>query len=126
MPDTELVAELLDRIEQAADRVLHRFKPIKKISDFTDSDAGMEKLDAICMQLIAIGESLKKLDKITNGKLLSSYPDIPWKRAMGLRDIISHHYFDVNAEAIFDVCQTRIAPLRDSIKKIRASFHPAK
>jgi len=36
----------------------------------------MEKLDAICMQLIAIGESLKDIDKITGGSLLTAYPEI--------------------------------------------------
>jgi hypothetical protein len=41
----------------------------------------MEKLDSICMLLIAIGESVKKLDKITAGELFVSYPDIDRKGA---------------------------------------------
>ncbi len=61
----------------------------------------MEKLDSICMPLIAIGESLKKLDKITEGKLFKKYPDIEWKKAIGMRNIISHQYFDIDAEAVF-------------------------
>lgn len=61
----------------------------------------MEKLDAICMQLIAIGEALKNLDKITNDSLLPNYPQIDWKKVKGMRDIISHHYFDIDAEAIY-------------------------
>jgi uncharacterized protein with HEPN domain len=36
----------------------------------------LEKLDAICMQLIAIGESVKHLDKVTAGGLLLRYPQI--------------------------------------------------
>ena len=43
--------------------------------------------------LIAIGESLKNLDKITGGSLLAKYPEVDWKGAKGARDIISHHYF---------------------------------
>ncbi len=39
------------------------------------------------MMLIAIGESLKKLDKITDGELLKKYPDIDWAGAKGMRDI---------------------------------------
>lgn len=92
--------------------------PVKTASFFTDSPAGMEKLDSICMLLIAIGESLKKLDKITGGLLLQNYPQIDWKKAKGLRDIISHQYFDVNAEAIFDVCETKIKPLAKTIRTI--------
>ena len=39
-------------------------------------------------------------DKTTNGLLLPTYPDIPWKNVKGLRDIIAHHYFDVDAAQI--------------------------
>jgi len=34
-------------------------------SFFTNSHYGVEKLDSICMLFIAIGESLKNIDKIT-------------------------------------------------------------
>lgn len=80
--------------------------------------AGMEKLDAICMQLIAIGESLKKIDTITEGRFLPKYSAIDWKKAKGLRDILSHHYFDVNAEAIYDVCQTKVPAMAESVRQM--------
>ena len=118
MYDKELVLEVLGQIRTASQTILDRFKTIKTVSDFTDSPAGREKLDSICMLLIAIGESLKKLDKITEGSLLPKYSQIDWKKAKGLRDIISHQYFDVNAEAIFDVCKTKIKILSDTITKI--------
>ena len=66
----------------------------------------------------AIGESLKNLDKITSKKVLSSYPEIDWQKVMGMRDIISQHYFDVDAEAIFDVCENHIDILGNTIKKL--------
>ena len=118
MYDKELTLEVLEQIRTASQTILDRFKPVKAVSDFTGSPAGTEKLDSICMLLIAIGETLKKLDKITHASLLSDYPQIDWKKAKGLRDIISHQYFDVNAEAIFDVCKTKIQPLSDTIAKI--------
>ena len=118
MYDKELVIEVLRQIRTASCTILERFGPVKAVSDFTDSPAGLEKLDSICMQLIAIGETLKKPDKITNASLLPEYPEIDWKKAKGLRDIISHQYFDVNAEAIFDVCETKIKPLADTVEII--------
>jgi uncharacterized protein with HEPN domain len=84
----------------------------------TDSDSGTEKLDAICMQLIAIGEALKNLDKITNDSLLPKYPEIDWKKVKGMRDIISHHYFDIDAEAIHKACKDHIKQLAKVIKRI--------
>jgi len=50
------------------------------------------------------------------------YPQVDWKKAKGLRDIISHHYFDVNAEAIFDVCQTKIPLVAETIEQILADI----
>ncbi len=70
------------------------------------------------MQLIAIGELLKKVDLITNHALLKNYSHIEWKKVKGLRDIISHHYFDVNAEAIFDICENKIPELDYTILQI--------
>ena len=118
MYDLNLALSILSQIHNSAQTILERFDSINSVNDFTDTPSGMEKLDAICMQLIAIGESLKNLDKISDGKLLKNYPQIEWKKAMGLRDIITHHYFDVNAEAIFNVCQTKIPSLRDAISLI--------
>ena len=45
-------------------------------------------LDGVCMKLIFIGESVKTIDKISEGELLSLYPVIPWKEIMKLRDVI--------------------------------------
>jgi len=73
------------------------------------------------MMLIAIGESLKNPDKITNGKLLVSLPEIDWKGAKGIRDIISHHYFDLNAEMVFSVCRDRLPSLVLAIKDMHNS-----
>ncbi len=106
MSDNALVLEILKQVRGAVERILLRFKPVESISFFLDSEEGLEKLDGICMQLIAIGESLKNLDAVAGTQLLSSYPQIDWKSAKGMRDIISHHYFDLDAEAVFNVCET--------------------
>jgi uncharacterized protein with HEPN domain len=76
MFDRELAREILRQIGEAADKVLARFHPIEQVADFTDTPAGSEKMDAICMLLIVIGESLKNLDKITAGTLLVRYPEV--------------------------------------------------
>lgn len=118
MYDREMVQDILQQLLEAANKILTRFEPITSVDDFTNTIEGMEKLDAICMQIIAIGESLKKIDKITNGELLSQYPQIDWKGAKGMRDIISHHYFDIDAEEIFWVCEHQLKPLSDAVKNM--------
>jgi len=116
MFDQKLVLEILEQIRDAIQIIQRRFVPIRSADDFTNSEAGVEKLDAICMQLIAVGESLKNLDKITENSLLPKYADIDWKKIKGMRDIISHHYFDVDADLIYDVCANHIGKLGETIK----------
>ena len=70
------------------------------------------------MKLSAIGESVKNLDKITEHKLLSGYPEIPWKDVMGIRDFIAHHYFEVDADVIFNICKKDIPVLIPDIQRI--------
>jgi len=78
----------------------------------------LEKLDAICMQLIAIGEAVKNLDKVTGGELLAEFSTIDWKRVMGTRDVLSHHYFDLDPEVVYSVCKNHIGPLRATVQEM--------
>jgi len=118
MYDKSLVVEILIQILNASKTVEQRFEVVDSIDYFIDTAEGQEKLDSICMQLIAIGESLKNIDKITDKKLLEKYPQVDWKGAKGIRDIISHHYFDLDAEEIYFVCDTKLDTLIKTIEKI--------
>lgn len=122
MYDVELVCEILRQILEAGRRIERRFSSVRQPDDFLVNDDGLDRLDAICMMLIAIGESLKNLDKITNGELLRKYPDVDWKGAKGARDIISHHYFDLNAEAVFGICRKDLPILTATIERMAADL----
>ena len=71
------------------------------------------------MLLIAIGESLKGIDKLTNKELLLRYSEVDWKGAMGIRDIIAHHYFDLDAEVVFNVVKNEFPNLLQTIRRIK-------
>lgn len=118
MFDKELTKEILSQVYRATQTILKRFGPIESSEDFIDSEEGFEKLDAICMQLINIGESLKNLDKVTKKSLLKKYPEIEWKKVIGMRDVITHHYFDLDAEVVFEVCENHIEDLAKTVNKI--------
>lgn len=70
------------------------------------------------MLLIAIGESLKSFDKVTEKKILSTYPSIPWSGIMGVRDVIAHHYFNIDAEEIFSIIDQELDPLLKAIRDL--------
>lgn len=119
MYDKSLIFEILSQVENSIQITLKRFEVVDDVDYFTNTSIGMEKLDSICMQLIAIGESLKNIDKITNKELLEKYPQIDWRGAKGMRDIISHHYFDIDAKEIYDVCDTKLGNLLETIRLIK-------
>ena len=118
----ELAIDILKRIEDAIERLQERTKNIKSVDDFLRSPSGMEKLDATCMLLIAIGESLKSFDKITDKQILCKDEKIPWSDIMGVRDIIAHHYFDIDAEEIFNIINNDLEPLAESIRGLIRSI----
>ena len=111
-----LALDILYDIQSAIDRLQKRTERIHDVDDFLGSSEGMILLDATCMLLIAIGESLKNLDKVTEGKLLPTYPSIPWKQVKGMRDIISHHYFDVDPAQVLWIVTNEINPLKAAIE----------
>ncbi len=120
--DTALVIEILHQIKSSCNLIISRVESIITYSDLITNDSGLEKLDAVSMQLIAIGESIKNLDKITNNEILIKYPEFEWKKAMGMRDIITHHYFDLNPEIVFDVCKNEIPKFSTLLDKIIADI----
>lgn len=80
----------LKKVETAVRRILSQNEKVETVNDYYCTPWGMERLESTCMLLIAIGESIKGIDKDTNKQLLSLYPAVDWKGAMGLRDIIAH------------------------------------
>lgn len=80
MPDILLIKEILLQLLHATEIILRRIKTIKAADDFLKNNRNLEKLDALCMQLIAVGESIKNLDKITHKTLLKKYPEFEWKK----------------------------------------------
>ena len=101
----------LKKIETAVQRLITQNEMVKTTNDYYCTPWVMERLESSCMLLIAVGESIKGLDKDTNKQLLPLYPEVDWKGAMGLRDIIAHHYFDIDGETVLDVIKSDLPTL---------------
>ncbi len=110
---------MLGKIEQTIERILDNSRCIDSYHYYLLSPAGMERLESTCMLLMAIGEGLKGIDKLTDKQLFVKYPEIDWKGAMGMRDIIAHHYFDLDAAVVYDVVKNYLPAMLVTIKKMR-------
>jgi len=119
MSDTKkMILSTLEDIEFSLELILKRFDAIKSSDDFLEDEEGLEKLDGISMRLVAVGEGFKNIDKLSDKKLLASYSNIDWKGVKGVRDILSHHYFQLDAETIFEICNNEIDELLTVTKKM--------
>lgn len=119
MHKREMVEAMLGKIEQAIERILDNSRPIDSYHYYLVSPGGMERLESTCMLLMAIGEGLKGIDKLTEKLLFAKYPEVDGKGAMGMRDIIAHHYFDLDAAVVYDVVKNYLPFMLATIKKIR-------
>lgn len=116
--DTEIALDSFLKIKAMLELVAERASVVKEPNDFLCSSSGMMRLDAICMNLIALGETVKGLDKQTNGLLLKNYPEVYWKGVMGMRDKISHHYFEIDTDVVFRTIEEDIPQMKPVVEKI--------
>ena len=118
MFDSALLREQLETVLEALERIPRRFAGISRAEGFCCSPEGVDRLDAICMILIAVGEAFRKIDRKTEGKLLARYPQVDWPGVRGVRDVIAHGYFDIDAEEVFGICRDDIPVLIETVRKM--------
>lgn len=71
-------------------------------------------IDAVLRNLELIGEASKNLSE----DFKKQYSNIPWKKIIGLRNIVIHAYSNVDLDIIWDIITINIPETKESIKKI--------
>ena len=125
MSDPALAQELIANVVTAIERIERRFANISEPDDFVMDDEGLDRLDGITMMLIAMGEQLKRLEKAADIDLSVRYPEVDWKGAKSTRDFLSHHYFLVDAEIIYDICSNLIGGVKGAIQSLQREYDGA-
>ncbi|MBN1292611.1 MAG: DUF86 domain-containing protein [Candidatus Latescibacteria bacterium] len=101
----------LKGILDAAEKIVDFSRPFSNADDFfTDQ----KSFDAVCMNFVVIGEMV---DRISD-EFRQTNSEIDWKNIKGLRNIIAHDYFGVDAEEIWSIIKLHIPALIESIRKI--------
>jgi uncharacterized protein with HEPN domain len=67
--------------------------------------------DAVVRRLEIIGEAVKNIDDDFRNK----YPQMPWKKIAGMRDIIAHEYFGVKLERVWDVVRKDLPHIKQQM-----------
>jgi uncharacterized protein with HEPN domain len=71
--------------------------------------------DAVVRRLEIIGEAARQLPAATKNQ----YPSVPWRRIAGLRNRITHEYFGILLERIWEVIQRDLPLLKETIHQMQ-------
>jgi uncharacterized protein with HEPN domain len=100
--------ERLRDILKAIDHILN--KTAGGRSAFNDD----EMLRVWVHHLQIIGEAARSL----SSEFRQRHPDKVWTKAAGMRNILVHHYFEINATRIWNVVQEDLPSLRDRVETL--------
>lgn len=84
------------------------------IEDYTDNMTQVDFFknralqDAVIRRLEIIGEAVKNLSM----PFRSKHPQIPWKKMAGMRDILTHQYFDVDLLLTWKVAKQELPAIK--------------
>lgn len=68
-------------------------------------------VDAVVRNLEVIGEAAKNIPEDTK----KQYPDIPWKRIIGLRNIAVHEYFGIDLSIVWEIITSNLPETKPKI-----------
>ena len=71
-------------------------------------------------QFYAAADNVRSPERVKLEDMLRQSLARDWKKAKGMRDIITHHYFDIDAETIYTVCSEHIPEMKTVMVRILA------
>lgn len=119
--DSTLKEEIIDKLKQILDSInviRERSVEFHSVSDFLRDFVGVTVMDSCVMRLQVIGETIKSIEDKTHGTLLGRYPQIPWLKVIGLRNIISHEYANIDYDIIWNVINKHLTPLKEVVEQL--------
>ena len=93
---------------------------IANVGDFVgpmtrdEFQADKKTLHAVVRNLEVIGEAVKSVPP----KVRVQNPQVPWQRIAGLRDILIHHYFEIDVDIVWDIVQNKLPELKEQLQII--------
>lgn len=107
----------LESIQDTISKLLEWNGNINSVSYYYSSPAGMQLLAANCTLITAIGEGVNRINRLLPDFLQTSFPKIPWKSIVGMRNKIAHGYFELDADAVYETIIYDIPQLKAVIDK---------
>jgi len=100
----------LEDIVEAIGRI-QRYTAGQSFPQFSEDE---KTVDAVVRNLEVIGEAVKRIPE----EMRQKHPSMEWKKIAGLRDILVHEYFGIDAEIIWDIVQNKLPPLERTVRHL--------
>jgi uncharacterized protein with HEPN domain len=71
-------------------------------------------VDAVCRNFEIIGEAENKIPE----EVKTKYREIPWLKMYGLRNLISHEYFGIDYEIIWEIATKNLPKNKIEVEKV--------
>jgi len=84
------------------------------ILEFNEFKQSRMVVDAVIRNFEIIGEAAKNIPADIQNK----YPEIPWRKMNNLRNLISHVYFGIDYEMIWEIVKNNLPENKTEIIKI--------
>jgi len=82
--------------------------------EFEAFRANREKVLAVVKSIEILGEAVKKIPD----DIRTQYPEIPWKAIAGMRDMLVHEYWGIDANVVWATVQEGLPPLKAVIMEV--------
>jgi len=101
-------------------RLEHIIESIDNIFEFTEN-VSLEQFAVNKMMWYAVFKNLEIIGEasymLTN-ELREKYTEIEWEKIIGLRHVLVHGYYTINANIVWKIVENDLIPLKEKIKSI--------
>ena len=94
-----------------------RIQEYTKKMTYKEFDLSNITIDAVIRNLEVIGEAARKLPF----EIKNKSREIEWRKIVAMRNVLTHEYFGVNTQIVWDVVQNKIKPIGKFCQKLLES-----
>jgi uncharacterized protein with HEPN domain len=98
-------------ILEAVDKIAEYSRGYQSADEFYNNS---RDFDAAMMNFIVIGEMVARL----SDEFTEKYNQVEWGKIRGLRNIVAHNYFGIDAEEVWDIIQSHLPKFRDNLRQL--------